>query len=165
MANVFGVICVGFVLLGLFIGGIALIIFGIRNRRKGEASQNWPSVSGLITNISIEENVDTDDEGFTSTTYTPKVEYQYEVGAESFTSKRISFGAERGYGRRKKAEEALIPYPVNSQASVFYNPSDPSESVLVQGTKGTMGAIIAGIVLIVLAACGSCAGLYYVIFG
>ena len=59
----------------------------------------------MITNAWIEENTDVDDDGYSSTTYTPKWEYQYQIGGTTYTSDRISYGAVKGYGRRKKAQE------------------------------------------------------------
>ena len=155
-----GTLCVGGVIFLVFIGGIFATIFGFRNRRKGSASQNWPAAGGVITNAWIQESQDTDDEGYTSTTYTPKWEYQYNVGQQTFTNSRISFGGVSGYGRHKKAQEELNRFPVNSQVRVYFDPDNPGESVLVRGTKGTMGGIIVGIILIVLSLCGSCFWLY-----
>lgn len=158
--QIIGYLCVGGVIFLVFIGGIFATIFGIRNRRKASASQNWPAAAGVIANAWVQENQDTDEDGYTSTTYTPKWEYQYKVGQETYSSSRISFGGVTGYGRRKKAQEELNRFPVNSQVRAYYDPTNPSDSVLVQGTKGTMGGIIAGIVLMVLSACGSCVWLY-----
>lgn len=155
-----GYLCGGGVIILVFIGGIIATIFGIRNRRKGSASQTWPAAGGVITKAWIEENQDTDEEGYTSTTYTPKWEYQYEVGQETYNSSRISFGGVSGYGRRKKAEEELSRFLINSQVRVYFDPAKPSDAVLVRGTKGTMGGIIIGIVLLVLSLCGSCFWLY-----
>ncbi len=158
-----GYLCVGGVIFFVFIGGIIATIAGIRNRRKGSASQNWPAAGGLITNGWIEENQDTDDEGFTSTTYTPKWEYQYQVGQQTHSSSRVSFGGVTGYGRRKRAEEELNRFPINSQLRVYYDPANPSDAVLIRGTKGTMGGIIAGIILMALSVCGSCFWLYFLL--
>lgn len=158
-----GYLCVGGVIFFVFIGGILATIFGIRNRRKATASQSWPAAGGTITKAWIQESTDTDEDGYTSTSYTPKWEYQYQVGQETYTGSRISFGGVTGYGRQKKAQEELNRFPVNSQVRAYYDPASPGEAVLVRGTKGTMSGIIIGIVLMVLSACGSCFWLYYLI--
>lgn len=155
-----GYLCGGGVIFLVFIGGIIATFFGIRNRRKASASQSWPAAAGVITKAWVEENQDTDDEGYTSTNYTPKWEYQYQAGSETYTSSRISFGGITSYGRLKKAQEELNRFPINSQVHVYYDPANPGDSVLVQGTKGTMIGIIIGIVLMVLSICGSCFWLY-----
>jgi hypothetical protein len=155
-----GYLCAGSVIFLVFIGGVLATIFGIRNRRKGSASQNWPAAGGIITKAWIQESTDTDEEGYTSTSYTPKWEYEFKVGQETFTSSRVSFGGVTGYGRQKRAQEELNRFPANSKVRVYYDPTNPGDAVLVRGTKGTMGGIIIGIVLIVLSACGSCFWLY-----
>lgn len=161
--QIIGFLCVGGVIFFLFIGGIFATISGFRNRRKASASQTWPAAGGVITNAWIVESRDTDEDGYTSTTYTPKWEYRYQVGTETYTSQRISFGGVSGYGRRKKAQEELNRFPANSQVRVYYDPTNPEDAVLVQGTKGTMAGIIVGIALMVLSVCGSCFWVYALI--
>lgn len=161
--QIIGYICVGGVIIAFFIGGIFATIYGVRNRRKGSASQSWPSARGVITNAWIQESTDTDEEGYTSTSYTPKWEYQYKIGQETYTSGRISFGGVTGYGRQKRAQEELDRFPVNSQVQVYYDPEKHSDAVLVRGTKGTMGGIIVGIIFIALSVCGSCIWLYFLL--
>jgi len=157
MNNVIGIVCGGLFILIFFAAGVAAIIFGIRNRKKAEASTTWPSVDGTITNAWIDESRDTDEDGSTSTTYTPRWQYQFDLGGSTHTSERVSFGGMTGYGRRSKAEEQLQKFPVNSRVRVYYDPQNPAESVLIQGTKGTMIGIIVGIVLI-LASVVACIG-------
>lgn len=158
-SNIIWLFCGGFFIFAFFVGGVVAIIFGIRNRKKATESQNWPKVMGKITRAEIVEELDTDEEGFTSKTYKPEIEYQYTVGDNEFTSTRISFGGTRTYSSNKKAEETLTNYPLNESVSVFYNPQDSSESVLIQGTKGTMGLIIVGIVFLAVSIITSCIGL------
>jgi hypothetical protein len=158
-----GLLCGGFGILVFFGVGVAALIFGIRNREKGEASNSWPSVGGIITDARIEENTDVDEDGFSSTTYTPKWLYEYTLDGKTNTSERISFGAVRGYGRRKRAQEELDKFPVNSQVRVYYDPQNPGETVLVPGTKGTMMGIIIGIIFILLSIFGCIGGLIFVL--
>jgi len=162
-SNMIWIFCGGFFIFVFFVGGVAAIIFGIRNRKKGTESQNWPKVMGKISRAEVLEELDTDEEGFTSKSYKPEIEYQYGVGDEEFTSTKVSFGGTRTYSSHKKAEESLINYPLNGSVSVFYNPQDPSESVLIQGTKGTMGLIIVGIVFLAVSIITSCVGLIILI--
>ena len=98
----------------LFFGGVFAVVASIRSKKKAEESGGWPSVIGVITNAYIKKNVSTDSEGYTSTTYTPQIEYQYSVMNQNFTSNRVSFGFTKSYSRKKKAEEALASYPINA---------------------------------------------------
>ncbi|NIW79322.1 MAG: DUF3592 domain-containing protein [Calditrichae bacterium] len=159
MANVIWILCGGFFVLAFFIGGVVALYFGIRNRQKGTESQNWPQVTGTITKAGVKKDHDTDAEGFTTTTYIPEVEYEYQLGEDVYSNGQISFGGTKTYNSRKKAEEAISQYPLDGRISVFYNPEKPDESVLIQGTKGTMALIIAGVVFIAISICAPCIGL------
>lgn len=162
-SGLIGILCSGLFILIFFAAGVAAVIFGIRNRKKAEESAGWPAVEGVITNAWVEESSDTDEEGFTSTTYTPKWEYQYQFSAQSYSSQKISFGGERGYGSRKKAEQELTKYPISSRVQVYYDPQNPEEAVLVQGTKGTLVGIIVGAILVLVSICTACIGGYVVL--
>ena len=155
-----GFICAGLGIVAFFFIGVGILISGIRNRRKATASNRWPAAGGVITNAWINESRSTDEDGFTSTSYSARVEYQYAVGANTFTSRRISFGSTQSYSNRRKARKELEAYPVNSRVRVYYNPQNPEEAVLIRGTKGTMFGIIMGIIFILLSACFGCAGLF-----
>ena len=156
--SLLGILCGGILILVLFGSGIAAVIFGIRNRKKGEASNSWPSANGMITAAWIEENTETDEDGFSATTYTPKWQYKFQAGGFEYTSERISYGAVKGYGRRKKAQEELNKFPANSRVRAYYDPQDPNESVLIRGTKGTLLGVILGIILILISVIGGCVG-------
>lgn len=162
-ANLVGLLCGGAVIFIFFGLGVIAIILGIRNRKKAEASVNWPSAPGRITKAWIDRSEDTDDEGFTTTTFTPNWQYQFTAGGQTITSEKISFGGKRGYGRQKKAQEALAAYPLNSQVRVYFDPANPAESVLVPGTKGTFVGIIVGAIFILLSMVGCVVGVFALI--
>ena len=156
--NLVGLFCVGAVIFIFFGVGVAAIILGIRNRKKAEASVNWPSAPGRITNAWIDQEDDIDEDGFSTTTFTPNWQYQFTASGQTYTSDKISFGGKRGYGRQKKAQEALAAYPLHSQVRIYFDPANPSESVLVPGTKGTFLGIIVGAIFIVISIFGCIAG-------
>ena len=160
MENVLGIACGGLFILIFFAAGVAAVIFGFRNRKKAEESAGWPGVEGVIMNAWIDESRETDEDGYTSYTYTPKWQYQYQLGGQTYSSQKISFGGEKGYGSRKKAEEELTKYPMSSRVWVYYNPQNPEEAVLLQGKKGTMIGIIVGVILILVSVCAACIGGY-----
>ncbi len=156
--NVVALLCGGALVIGLFIGGVVSIIAGIKARKKGKASQSWPNTGGVITNAWIEEKTSQDEDGDTSTSYYPKWQYTFQAGGYEYTSQRISYGAEKGYGRRGKAQEELDKFPANSRVRVYYDPQDPNESVLRRGAKGTLWGVIIGIILIIVSAMIACGG-------
>lgn len=161
--NMIGYICGGLLIVTFFIFGVSTIIFGIRNRKKAEASQAWPAAPGVITQGWIEESRDTDEDGYTTYSYKPRWKYEYQVSEQTYASDRIGFGGQKTYSNRRQAEQELVRFPVNSQVRAYFNPADPSESTLIRGTKGTMGGIIAGVILLLLSVCGCLGGLYFVL--
>lgn len=158
-SNIIWILCGGFFIFVFFFGGVLAIIFGFRNRKKGTESQNWPSVKGTIISTEIIKDTDTDEEGFTTTTYKPQIGYQYTLSENTYINNRMSFGGTRSYGSYTKAEQALSEYVLDNPVTVFYNPEDQSDSVLVQGTKGTMGLIILGIIFVGVAMITGCVGI------
>lgn len=77
-------VCGGLIILFIFFLGVIGMIWSLRNRRKADQSKGWPSANGVITNAYINENRSTDEDGYTTTTYTPKVEYQFNVGGSYY---------------------------------------------------------------------------------
>jgi len=152
-------VCGGLLIALTFFGGAFSIFWSIRSRKKAAESGRWPAAVGVITNAKIKKNVSTDSDGYTSTTFTPSLEYQYNVGGYAYTGNRISFGFAKSYSRKKKAQEAMAAYPLNGQVNVFCNPQNPADSVLVQKAGGAIGGIIGGIVLILVSLCVACPAL------
>lgn len=160
-----GLICGGLGIFAFFIAGVVSLIVGIRSRKKGAASNAWPAAEGVISRTWVSESTSTDEDGYTTSSYTPQVEYQYRLGANTYTSNKVSFGAVRSYGSHRKAQQNLEAYPVNGRVRVYYNPAKPEEAVLIRGTKGTLTGIILGILFMSISICVACLGLYYLITG
>jgi len=135
--------------------GVLLVVLYFRNKKKAEASVSWPSVEGrIVSNQVRKKHVDTDDSFRIE--YIPEIRFEYQVNGETFTGKRIAFGSDPNFGSQRKAEEFLIPYPVDSTVKVFYNPEKPKEAVLTQTMRKMTAFLIVGIVLIVMMVCGLC---------
>lgn len=153
----FGLLCAGFFLFFTLAGGIALIVISQRNRKKGLESQNWPSVNGLVTVSEIKQGMDRDEDDHVTYHYSPKVEYTYEVGGQTYHAKTISFGGVVAYKNPNKVQPVLARYPLQGNVRVFYNPLKPQEAVLEQGAgKGVRLSLIFGIVLLALSCAIAC---------
>lgn len=114
-----GVVCAGFFFLS-FIGlGVFMIYRSTQDRKKSEATQSWPGTIGQVTVSKVVRDVDTDAEGYTSTSYTPKVEYTYDVGGQVFTGEKLSFRFKTRYGNQTKAEAQLAHYPEGSRVYIM----------------------------------------------
>lgn len=100
--------------------------------RLGQASLQWPTAVGQITASSVECLSTVGDEGAAS--YAPDVGYSYSVGTTTRTGKTIAF---RGLEGSKKSAEAIVAkYPVGTEVTVHYEPTDNGASVLEPGTAG-----------------------------
>lgn len=160
MANLplaFGLICGGVFFLAALGAGVALLVSSERSKKKAGLSQNWPAVPGIVIVSEVRESHSTDEDGHTSTSYYPHVEYSYTANGISYTGKQISFGGVLGRSNPSAAQDVVARYPLNAPVTVYYNPEKPSEAVLERALSGGgKAAKIIGIILIVLSVIIAC---------
>lgn len=140
-------VAVPFLLVALFLGGIAL-----RGRRKTRASQNWPSSMGRVLAAYVDARRSTSSGG-TSTAYYPVVLYEYNVDGKPYQGQRISFGLEVGSGWRGQAEKKIASYPPGSMVEVFFNPQNPAEAVLEKTAPANRWLTVAVVFILGALAC------------
>lgn len=132
------VIVVGLLIIGLVLG---------TNRKAKNAARNWLTVTGAIISTDIELQ-SSRGSGRTSSQYLkPKVSYSYQIEGKSYTGDRLDFAA-RAYLSEEKAKQRIQPYQPGTQATVHYDPSDPSKSVLEPTASGNGLVIVMGIAMI-----------------
>lgn len=123
--------------LGLIFGllGLVFLIINNLNRKKAHKALAWPVASGTVTKTDIKEHTSVDDEdGITSTTYEPVVEYTYQVMGQPYTSRRIAYGASQF--DKNTARQKVEQYPQGKTLEVRYNPDKPAEAVLETAVAG-----------------------------
>ena len=153
----FGMLCGGFFFLLTLIGGILLIVYSEKSKKKANASQFWPNINGTITVSEVRQSSSTDDDGNTSYAYYPHVEYLYTLAGQNFTGKQIAFGGVQGFNSPGNAQVAISKYPINAPVWVFYNPQNPAEAVLERTLSGAgKVAKIIGIILVILSVLIAC---------
>lgn len=137
--KVMKIILVFFGAVFLFFG---LIFFSITssNIYKGKESEKWYETTGIITSskLEIEEETDYDPEDdyfHTYYTYTPKIEYNYTVNGVNYSGNRISFEIVSATDYTW-AQNKVNLYYKGKNVTVYYNPENPSESVLEKGFSG-----------------------------
>lgn len=133
----------------LFGGGLFIIITAILQKTKAsKAAESWLKTQGVVqsSELSVRRNRDTD--GSSSTQYFPKVVYNYEVKGTNYTSNVLSFG--KANTSKKKANLAVAKYPVGTSVQVYYDPADPTKSVLETEANGFVMNLILGIFLVVI---------------
>jgi hypothetical protein len=127
-----------FVLLGLY-----LTLNALRTYR-------WPTTTGVVRGQDV--SVNSGGEGG-STSYSPKLRYEYEVDGDSYESSRIAVGGGPSFSSRSGARDWLATYPDDDgEVTVHYNPRRPDRSVLERGgvLKGLLLLLLTGGMLAVV---------------
>ena len=121
-------------------------------------TDDWTEVQGAIISSGIESDYScdegtSDEGGGCSTTYRPFAEYRYDVDGESYEGSRISYTwANTHIGFRSLAESVIDDFQEGDEITVYVDPDDHSESVLIQGLElKSMSFPLAVIVPLVLA--------------
>ena len=132
--------------------GSVMLGCGIYQKRKVQESQAWQQATATISKAELFYDSGADSQG-----YSVDLTYDYVIDGVRHTGSRIGF-RKRWYLRKKRAEEELARYLVNSSLPVYYNPVNPADAVLArEAADGTM-MIVMGIALLVLAVVGSLYG-------
>jgi hypothetical protein len=145
----FGVICFSSIFI---LVGVGVIIFTLRNRKKSQASISWPTANGVVVRSQISTSSSEDSDGYTTTTYSPEVVYEYTASGQTFQGKRISYDTLSSTSK-KNAEKITGKYQVGVPVTVSYDPQNPQESVLERRVASLTGGIIFSAIFIVIGLC------------
>lgn len=107
--------------------------------RQARRSQAWPVTEGTVLRSEVVvERVQADDD------FHAEVTYRYRLNGREYQGDRIGFGFELS-DRLDSAEAIVARYPAGSSILVYYDPADPSQSVLEPGaTAGNKLLVMAG---------------------
>lgn len=94
-------------------------------------SQNWPSTEGVIMETNLVHAYGA--RGMDG--YLPGLEYQYKVGVHAYVGTRIDFHTQDHLYTQSYAESWLQKYPPGRNVTVYYDPTDASNSILESGIK------------------------------
>jgi hypothetical protein len=134
------------ILILLLIIGLGIIIFNIILIKKGEQTLNWFEVKGSIKKSEVNMNPSLD---FTQNYYKTSIEYEYEVFGIKYLSNQAYLGDVIS-SNKSKARETVKMFPINKTVTVFVNPDNHTESVLIKGSGGNRVLnIVIGLFLIV----------------
>jgi hypothetical protein len=140
----------------LLLGGAYCIWDGLLYIRLGQESNSWPTVKGRIIKSYLHSHTSTSTSQngtiSSSTSYSPLIHYLYERCGIHYRSKSMILGDETlSCSRQEEAEFYLDNYPLHKEVDVFYNPSQPSMSVIIPGRIGYgVRRLILGVVLLFL---------------
>lgn len=120
-----------------FIMGIIFIVsswmvysnFSAPMVKESEASENWPTTSGIITHSELSQSMSDGKK-----MYAANVNYNFTVDEKAYTGDRISLTSNgTSTGSVGKVKETLQTYPVDANVTVYYDPEFPNNAVLEPG--------------------------------
>jgi hypothetical protein len=110
----------------LFVGfGAVLIAIGVSSYRRTKATETWPSTQGNVYATNIRRY---NDEG--TIRFAPEINYEYTVGGELYKSTVIREEIFVSFPDEDEARRFLKNYMVGRSVQVFYDPTNPNQSVL-----------------------------------
>lgn len=108
----------------LIIIGFCFLLFYLNNVSRAKQSLTWPSVKGkIIENKVYKVTGDPESDTF-------KLRYSYKVQGVVYISKRIT-----NYSSENTNMKLPAKYPLSAIVDVYYEPDNPSESVLERGPE------------------------------
>ncbi len=126
-----------FALVGLYFVGQAVL--GIVRAVK---SRNWYTVDGVITASDVK--VDVGSGSSSQASYTPAIEYEYEVRGTRYTADNVNFSRFQTPSPTAAAR-TVRKYPVGEQVTVYHHPWQPEKATLEPGKIGAqMSGLIVG---------------------
>ena len=126
--------------------GAVILRYAMRTAEKARQSESWPSVEGEIAHSAILYNTDTTTTNGSVATYKADIAYRYKVNGANYSSSKVAF-LDLASSSTGRAQSIVERYPDKSKVDVYYNPADPSESILEPGSTGGINVLylIAGI--------------------
>lgn len=105
-----------------------ILIYFIYGALLNILAARWPKTSGRVLSSEIKR-----DDNAEVTTWSPLIEYKYEIKGQEYTSKNIAFGLFAGF--KFLASPIYKDFQSDSQIEVSYNPKMPQQSVILTGLK------------------------------
>ena len=127
--------CGGSLVATVFIGGALAADLG---------TSEWTPVDGVVTDSGVDTQVSDDAEGGTSTTYCLWVEYDYVFENRSYDGDMVSYSKDGSCS--SSDSNADRDYPPGENITVYVNPENPDEAVLLSGWAGVDWFILVFIV-------------------
>ena len=119
----------------VFLAGIFFLLPMIKRIREWNLSmdsRNWPPVAGeVIASWVSEEKAQNEFEEDTYY-YVPHVVYEYSASGQEYKADKIAVGSP-SFDTWREARDVVDRYKTRTKVSVFYDPNNPSQSVLEKG--------------------------------
>ena len=118
--------------------GVVIARVGFVITRRSRRSAGWPRTTGTVLGgdmLRSETPTASDIRVGYSVTYEPHVRHEYAVAGRRYENARLTHAAQPQIPDSAAAQGQLSKYPVGGQVTVFYDPENPSDSVLVPGSS------------------------------
>lgn len=136
------------ILVLLAIIGLSLCFYNTYLLFKGQKTLGWTETKGLVIKSEMGISKDLTREKYKNC-YRPDIEYEYEFRGNKFKSNQAYLGDKVYLSYKDKAEKTLKMFPLNKTVSVYVNPDNQSESILIKGSGGNrLLGIVLGLILI-----------------
>jgi hypothetical protein len=99
---------------------------------QAKRTKGWSETTGKVISSNVRARVETSEDSGPTAYYTPWSKYTYMVDGESYKGDRITYNTLEYY-TAKPAHSVVDHISANREISVFYNPGDPQQSVLIRG--------------------------------
>lgn len=109
--------------------GMAILIHSALCIHKTNQTSNWPTTVGTVLHCELLEKPSDNYER----NYITTVSYEYKVGSQSYTGRRIAYGFREDYNPGLVNEDVHAILKNAHHVSVRYNPANPVESCLAVG--------------------------------
>ncbi|PXA03335.1 hypothetical protein DDZ13_13005 [Coraliomargarita sinensis] len=139
------------ILLSIFLAGIWLIAFSLSPLDNQTHSETWQTAQAVITSSEIKKHqtrrkAPGSSKYKTRITYQPRLTYVYAIDGSEYQGDRLDF-SHRSYSDMQVAKKVQGTYPVGREIEIFYNPENPSESVIIRDGKMIFPLTFFGILL------------------
>jgi hypothetical protein len=118
---------------GIFLLGLAYAIWTLVVKRRDQGTGNWPRTEGRVTSSFLYEHERDTPQGIIRS-FTPVIDYEYEVDGLMYASNRRNFlpRETKTYANRLDAESVIAKYTLDKDETipVYYNPNNPKQAVL-----------------------------------
>lgn len=130
-----------FVLTGLFV-----MYLGVKAIRRAQNTKAWTQTMGTITHSQLQQSRSVSYRNgrmSSNTMYNASVQYSYSVKGKKYEGHSIRASNEWTSSFTNRARKTVLQFPEGASVPVWYDPTMPGDSVLIQGTSFGDFAIVA----------------------
>lgn len=116
------------------LGGLVVFGLQISNYIKSVKTNNWTETTGIVSKSELEVREDISNR-LNYRTYRSLINYTYNINAVEFESSKIYYGDNIYTTDKWQVESFLNRFPVGQKITVYINPINESESLLIKGVR------------------------------